>query len=264
MTQKKSRAIDMTHQRIGRWIVLGIDEEETQKHTYFDGKRTRRRTYWKCQCTCEKQTIKSVLGQNLRNGSSLSCGCWNKERDRHYEHPALRKDYTGQTINNIYVINKSDKKDNGATYWNCKCLSCGSLFTIDGRKLGNNGGAQQYSCGCVKSKGEFHIGLLLTEFGFCYHKNYEVKELPHRYFDFAIMDKNGCLISLIEYDGEQHFNKNSKYYSEEMVKHDKEKNQFCCDNHIPLYRIPYWDFNKLKTVEDIFNPLYLVNQGGTI
>lgn len=91
MTQKTSRAIDMTHQRIGRWLVLGIDEEETKKHSYFDGKRKRRRTYWKCQCSCENKTIKSILGQNLRNGSSLSCGCWNKERDRHYERPGLQK-----------------------------------------------------------------------------------------------------------------------------------------------------------------------------
>lgn len=30
-----------------------------------------------------------------------------------------------------------------------------------------------------------------------------------------------------------------------MVKHDKEKNIFCLKQNIPLYRIPYWDFNKL-------------------
>lgn len=42
------RIIDLTGQTFGRWLVLGIDKEETDKHTYFDGKRKRRRIYWKC------------------------------------------------------------------------------------------------------------------------------------------------------------------------------------------------------------------------
>lgn len=260
MTQKKSRAIDMTHQQIGRWFVLEIDEEETEKHSYFDGKRKRKRTYWKCKCSCEKGTIKSILGQNLRNGTSLSCGCWNKERDRTYEKPGLQKDYTGQTINNIYVISKSNNKNNGAIHWNCKCLVCGTLFEIDGRHLNQNSKYQQYSCGCVKSKGEFHIALILNLYNYKYSKQYSFKKLPNRYFDFALLNSNNEVYALIEYDGEQHFNKNSKYYSEEMIKHDKEKNTFCLQHKIPLYRIPYWDFNKLQNIEDILNPIYLIKE----
>ena len=262
MTQKVSRAIDMTNQRIGRWIVLGIDEEETNKHSYFDGKRKRKRTYWKCQCSCEKKTIKSVLGQNLRNGTSLSCGCWNKERDRSYDRPARQNNLAGKTINNLYVINKSDIRKNGAIQWNCKCLLCGTLLTIDGRNLTKSN--PQFSCGCVKSKGEFQIAQILNLYNISYFKQYEFKELPKRYFDFAIIDKENHITGLIEYDGEQHFNKSSKYYSDEMILHDKQKNEFCIQNNITLYRIPYWDFEKIETIDDILNPRYLVNTGGIV
>lgn len=34
------------------------------------------RAYWKCQCECGN--IRSVQGKNLRNGSTLSCGCLKK------------------------------------------------------------------------------------------------------------------------------------------------------------------------------------------
>lgn len=171
--------------------MLELDEEETEKHSYFDGKRKRKRTYWKCQCSCENKTIKSILGQNLRNGTSLSCGCWNKERDRSYERPKLQKDYTGQTIGNIYVIGKTNNKTNGAIHWNCKCLACGSFFEAEGRHLNPNNKYHQYSCGCVKSKGEMHIGLILSANNCNYKRQYICNGLPKRYFDFALFNEKG-------------------------------------------------------------------------
>lgn len=56
-------AIDLTGQRFGRWTVLS-----------FDGVRERRRTYWKCLCDCGSTA--SILGDNLRGGKSISCGCF--------------------------------------------------------------------------------------------------------------------------------------------------------------------------------------------
>lgn len=47
-----------------------------------------------------------------------------------------------------------------------------------------------------------------------------------------------------------------------MIQHDKEKNIFCINNNILLYRIPYWDFDKLKTVKDIINSRYCINNRG--
>lgn len=257
MTQKIKGAIDMTGKTVGRWKVIGLDWEKTQQHTYFDGKRIRRRLYWICQCSCPKQTIKSVLGQNLRNGSSQSCGCWNKERDRSYERPNLQKKLAGQTINYLQVIDKSKIKKNNSIHWNCQCLLCGSKIVVDGRNLTKEN--PQFSCGCIKSKGEFTIATILIAANINFSKEYMFKDLPHRYFDFALFDDNKQLIALIEYDGEQHFNKSSKYYSENMIQHDKEKNEYCIKNKITLYRIPYWEYQNLQDLNSLLNPLYQIN-----
>ena len=39
---------------------------------------------------------------------------------------------------------------------------------------------------------------------------------------------------------------------------DRRKNSYCLANNISLYRIPYWDLNKIKTFNDILNKKYLV------
>ena len=41
--------------------------------------------------------------------------------------------------------------------------------------------------------------------------------------------------------------------------HDKMKNQYCKNKNIPLYRIPYFELNKISQVEDIFNNKFLLN-----
>lgn len=37
------------------------------------------------------------------------------------------------------------------------------------------------------------------------------------------------------------------------------KNQYCKNKNIPLYRIPYFELNKISQVEDIFNNKFLLN-----
>ena len=56
------KVIDLTGQKFGRWEVLAYSERKA------NGKH-----YWKCQCSCG--TIRSVNGENLRDGTSKSCGC---------------------------------------------------------------------------------------------------------------------------------------------------------------------------------------------
>ena len=53
----------LPNQRYGKWQVIKKDDE----HHLGQG------AYWICQCDCG--TTKSVKAANLRNGSSLSCGC---------------------------------------------------------------------------------------------------------------------------------------------------------------------------------------------
>ena len=110
---------------------------------------------------------------------------------------------------------------------------------------------------CSESRGEAKISrwidkhLELTyirqyRFKDCYLK----KQLP---FDFAIFKKDQ-LISLIEYDGEQHFKPVEIFGGEEGFKNqkmrDEVKDAYCIENEIPLLRIAYFDFDR---IDDILN-----------
>lgn len=73
-------------------------------------------------------------------------------------------------------------------------------------------------------------------------------------FDFAVMDSNGKLVYLVEVDDEEH---RDFHYGDsprqiqrrQAIKRDKQKDKFCKDNNIPLYRmeVPFrnnkkWDY----------------------
>lgn len=60
------QAKDLTGKRFGRWLVLGRASNKSE------------RVYWNCLCDCG--TKREVLGQNLTNGRSVSCGCENREK----------------------------------------------------------------------------------------------------------------------------------------------------------------------------------------
>src|SRR5205807_1732621 len=57
--------VDLTGQVFGRWTVVG------PRHV------RRSIPIWRCRCSCGSE--KWVVSQTLRNGSSRSCGCLNRE-----------------------------------------------------------------------------------------------------------------------------------------------------------------------------------------
>ncbi len=77
--------IDMTGQVIGCFTVLGPSPKRAAS----------RQAYWRCRCDCGRGHPQEldVLGKNLRNGRSLSCGqcthtgsrkrVWRGDRERH-------------------------------------------------------------------------------------------------------------------------------------------------------------------------------------
>lgn len=95
---------------------------------------------------------------------------------------------------------------------------------------------------CKESKGERAIYdfLSIRKIPFVAQKNFKNcrnrAELP---FDFYLPEKNIC----IEYDGEQHFDKNNFYNKhrgfEYREKNDQIKNEFCKKSGIRLIRIKY-------------------------
>lgn len=57
---------DITGQRYGRLIVLGLD--------YVDAEY---RTYWLCECDCGNRV--TIRKDELTGGHTISCGCYNRE-----------------------------------------------------------------------------------------------------------------------------------------------------------------------------------------
>lgn len=108
---------------------------------------------------------------------------------------------------------------------------------------------------CKMSKGEEAIKLWLEKRNVNYQQQYKSKdcvnkkELP---FDFAILNTNGEVLSLIEYDGIQHFQAVERFGGdsafEATILRDSIKNKYCIDKGIPLLRIPYWEFNNIEDI----------------
>ena len=63
------RLIDMTGLKCGRLSVIGRDKTSKNGNVY-----------WLCRCDCGN--IRSVCGTLLRNGETVSCGCYGKDRVR--------------------------------------------------------------------------------------------------------------------------------------------------------------------------------------
>ena len=111
------------------------------------------------------------------------------------------------------------------------------------------------------SKGEKLISNILKQSKIVFEKEkifIDLKWGKLRY-DFYLPNEN----IIIEYDGEGHykyipfFHKNKAAFNKSRER-DRQKNSYCIGHNIKLYRIPYWDYDKIKTIDDILNEEYLV------
>ena len=98
-------------------------------------------------------------------------------------------------------------------------------------------------CYYKKSHGEVAIATYLKNKNIEYQKEFIFPDFPNRKFDFYIPALNIA----IEFDGMQHFEYNPHFHNNdinnfyEAQKRDIEKNNYCIDNAIKLYRIPYYE-----------------------
>ena len=152
-------------------------------------------------------------------------------------------DLTNQKFGKLTVIKRVSKPNNvnqnrQYAFWLCQC-ECGNTCVVNGTYL-RNGDTQ--SCGCIKSKGEYKIAKILQENKIFFEQQKTCKDKALLPFDFYVNNQY-----LIEYDGEQHFNKRDfledKY--DYIQKHDNIKNEYCKNNNIPLIRISYKHFKNL-------------------
>lgn len=210
---------------------------------------------WLCLCECGNITL--VQTDNLKNGNTKSCGCYQKEQTS----KATFKDLTGQRFGKLTVLERVENNRFSHVNYKCQC-DCGSITIVDATNLRNG---NTNSCGCIKSKGEMIINNWLKNHNINYQTQYSLDKIVlnsgrRPFFDFAIFDNNKKLLCLIEYDGKQHFEaSNYGWNTEENLKktqdRDKQKNELCKKNNIKLYRIAYKDNieNKLNEIVEELN-----------
>ncbi len=118
----KERIKNLTGLTFGDWYVLGLSDNNKDKHN----------TYWKCRCLkCKK--IKDVEGYSLTSGNSTNCGC------RHIV------DLVGQKFGEWTVIKRVENNK-----WECQC-SCENKtirnLSTSALRLGLS-----KSCGCKQAE----------------------------------------------------------------------------------------------------------------
>lgn len=234
----KPENIDMDSEignRYGRLTVLKRDLLKPIGH--------HNSAYWLCQCDCGN--IVSVCGTQLRSQKTKSCGCLKTEMLR------MRStlDLTDQRFGKLIALSSTKELSEDGTYnWLCQC-DCGNICCYSVETLNSN---KATSCGCAsKSNGEIKIQQILKENNISFQEQYCFSDLKGKNnmnlrYDFAILDEFGRPVRLIEFDGEQHYNPLSKFYSERGIELDNIKNNYARQHNYPLIRIPYTELHNLS------------------
>ena len=226
-----STLIDLTGKQYGFLTVLKRDETKPKGH--------HKPVYWICQCECGN--ITSVNGNYLKTGRVKSCGCY------HPQSPNFINEI-GNVYGKLTVIEEAGRDKDRKVLWKCRC-ECGNEKITLGKSLR---AGLVLSCGCLHSKGEAKIHYILEELNLNFIPQYHFDDLKSKnnyflYFDFYLPEYN----TVIEYQGEQHYNIiNKGYYTEqsflELKERDNLKKEYCNKNKIKLIEIPYTDYNKIN------------------
>ena len=236
--------------KFGKWEVIERDYNPTSKQ---------HSTFWFCRCgLCNE--VHSVSRDSLVNGKSECCNKCKGEKIKKslLENGITKYDIQPNDIFGYLIVLTAPYKKQGtkspSSYVKCRCR-CGNEIEVRKSHLigPQDGRGRTVSCGCAfQSSGEIKITALLEAANIDFQNQYRIREFNiSSPFDFAIF-KNGQLLGLIEYDGEQHFEAVELWGGEEQLKiqqeRDERKNQWCAENNIRLIRIPYTEYDNL-TIE---------------
>jgi hypothetical protein len=129
------QAYHMKGSEFGRWSVLGRASD-------LNGREA-----WSCKCSCAKATERIVLGKDLRNGKSASCGCLARERSNATQRAMSEARMQGRRFGRLVVLRRSGLSQ--PVKWVCKC-KCGNETVVEGGHLVTG---QTKSCGCLQIEG---------------------------------------------------------------------------------------------------------------
>lgn len=204
--------------------------------------------------------------KDQRNCMSKCKGCvnGNKKNNCWYSTPCREKvmskipDRTPQVkpgeIYGVWKINKvlssTDFADH-QTHAECVCELCGRPMIHRADTLKERTAV----CDCFRnhSCGELYIKRYLDSTNLSYKSEYTFENLVGTggnklRYDFAILDFDGNVTHLIEFDGEQHYQEAGTYFNAtgKVQIHDAIKDEWAKNHNIPLLRIPYWDLLKVE------------------
>lgn len=241
LKRKTERQNHLVGKKFGKLIVVASTE-----------KRKNGSIVWDCLCECGNH--KMVPTHLLTSNHTQSCGCLIRE--------VQGIDITNQRFGKLVALYPIEEKKSGQSsiIWHCKC-DCGNECDVNGTNLRRN---LTKSCGCMTSSvGELNIETILKENKINFKREYSDFSLNRARFDFAILNNDNKVIRLIEFDGEQHYNKKRGQWQnheplETIQERDKKKNAWAAANNIPLVRIPYWERDNI-TLEMLMGDKYLIH-----
>ncbi len=240
---REDHLLNLVGQKFGRLTVI------KQVDDFISPTNKKRRSRWQCRCDCGN--IVEVNGTDLMSGNTLSCGCYKRDitSETHFE------DLTGQRFGMLTIVKRvadyvSPDSGRPRPQFLCKC-DCGNEKIITKDSLMNG----TISCGCVNSRGEREISDFLQSHNINYRIQYSFNDLlgegnvPLK-FDFAIIDSLGKVTTLIEFQGEQHYEPVKFFGGEEKYRKQKRyddlKREYCKKHQILLIEVSYKDSVKEK------------------
>lgn len=120
-------AIDLTNQRFGRLLV------------FYRDTNIRKEAAWYCVCDCGNSA--TVAGYSLRNGITISCGCYKAEEVS----KRSLKNLVGMVFGSITVLSSAGRTKRQQALWNVRC-SCGKEYSMSGSKLTSMGVTKCKQC----------------------------------------------------------------------------------------------------------------------
>lgn len=90
--------VDLTGKKFGRWTVLEWAGRQKIKRS---DRSNATRSMWRCECECGE--IRDVQEMGLLQGTSTSCGCYQRENAKSYARDIAKK-YLTQRKENIYDL----------------------------------------------------------------------------------------------------------------------------------------------------------------
>jgi hypothetical protein len=108
-----------------------------------------------CRCDCGKTT--TVAGSSLKNGSTRSCGCLQRD----ITSDALRSCLSQQRFSRLEVIRDTGKTKYGYAVWECLC-DCGNITYVRTNCLTSG---HTRSCGCLRREREIEFDKRYREQG---------------------------------------------------------------------------------------------------